>query len=123
VARLSGHTRWFYNQAGGNGVANPDAEFSEGPSIFERITSLREQPEDDTETGAFQELTNLSKSVMTALGESDLEANPRVALFFQELNTIDQELRQYQAIREEIRPLLQLSAFADSFNVEWLAIA
>lgn len=123
VARLRGHTRWFYNQAGGSGVANPDAEFSNGPSIFERIEGLRGRELETEDRNPGRELAAPSDSIVTAIREGDLEANPRVALFFQELRSIEREVRQYELIGEVIRPLMVVSAFAELFNVEWLTIS
>lgn len=123
VARLRGHTRWFYNRAGGDGVANPDAEPTEGPSIFERIEKLRGQGTASEDGNPGRELYALSKSIVTALREGELEDNPRAALFFQELGNIEREIRQYEQIGDAIRPFMEVSAFAESFNVEWLTIS
>ena len=111
-------------------MANPDAEFSEGPSIFERIERLHGQQgeseglqEEGDDTSPSRELSYLAKSIVTALEEGALDDNPRVALFFQELGAIEREVGQYEQIGEVMRPLLQVSAFTESFNVDWLTVA
>lgn len=122
VGRLSGHERWFYNQPGGNGVPNPDASFSEGPSLFARIEAMRESLSVGETNDRYGGLSKLAESITTSLRNEALVANPRVALFRQELQFIDEELRSAGDNREVVRAFLQVGTFADHFNLKWSTI-
>ena len=128
VARLAGHSKWFYNVPGGNGVANPEAEFFEGHSLYQMIDQLRKnqvsgQP-GTSEGRADEELRLLSKEIISSFDDkSGLNENPRVALFFEEMRTIDHEVRQFEQLGEPIRVFLYVAAFARIFNLEWFTIS
>jgi hypothetical protein len=137
VTRLRNHTKWFYTQAGGDGVANPESEFSKGPPLYTKIENMRESADARQDASPATELSILSKNVITALSQDGLEGNPRVSIFFQELRSIDEELRMLERIRTEgtanpnrersigeaTRNYFTVAAFAKTFNIEWLVIA
>lgn len=122
IRQLTGHSKWFYNCPGGHGVANPDPEFSEGRSLYEIIRGLLTEQSNATETDTARELIDVSKIVIGALDDGRLHDNPRVALFFEEIRGIDQELSQFEQIGEPVRALFRMSAFARLFNLEWYLI-
>lgn len=123
AVRLQGHSKWFYNQPGGNGVPNPDVEYSEGPSLDETIAKLRASQEGTQDASASRRLAELSKTILSALREEELAENPRVALFLEEMSILERELSSLEVLREEVRNFHQVAAFADWFNVEWFTIA
>lgn len=122
VRQLTGHSKWFYAGPGGNGIANPEPEYSEGHSLYEIIRALQQQQSSISDTNAATELSDLSRTVLAALDSSQLHDNPRVALLFQEIRAIDQELSQFEQIGEPVRALLRMSAFTRFFNIEWYTI-
>lgn len=128
VARLNGHSKWFYNGPGGDGVANPEAEFFEGNSLYQLIDQLRRnqtsQESNASENQAYEELQSLSKELISSFEDTaGLNENPRVALFFEEIRTIDYEVRQFEQLGEPIRVFLHVAAFARIFNLEWFTIS
>ncbi len=127
ATRLTGHSKWFYNTPGGNGVANPEAEFSEGTPLFEMIEQLRKnqnEPADMSGRRAYEELSSLSKEIISSLDvKSGLVENPRVAIFFEEIRIIDREVKQFEQIGEPVRVFLYVATFARVFNLEWFTIS
>jgi hypothetical protein len=123
VLRLRGHSKWYYNQAGGNGVANPNAEPSKGPSLDETIEKLLLGEEGAQTTKTSDNLAELSKTILSAIHDGGLKDNPRVARFFEELRLVERELAGLEVLGEEIRNFYSVAAFTEIFNVEWFTIA
>ena len=122
IRQLAGHSKWFYDCAGGNGIANAEPEYSEGRSLYEIIRALQQQQSSDFEIDATREILNLSNTVVEALDVRELHDNPRVALFLQEVRVIDREISQFEQIGQPVRALLRMSAFTQFFNLEWYTI-
>lgn len=122
IRQLIGHSKWFYDQPGGSGIANPEPKFSEGHSLHDIIRILQQQESSASEGDAARELVDLSKTVVAALDDRELHDNPRVALFFQEIRGLEQELSQFEQIGEPVRALFRVSAFTRYFNLEWYTI-
>jgi len=77
-----------------------------------------------SEGRADEELRLLSKEIISSFDDkSGLNENPRVALFFEEMRTIDHEVRQFEQLGEPIRVFLYVAAFARIFNLEWFTIS
>lgn len=122
VGRLNGHQRWFYNQPGGDGVPNPEALYSRGPSLFARIQAMRDSRPVDGANVRYGGLLELAENITTSLQDKAPITNPRVALFQQELHFIDQELRSSKTNQEFMRAFLKVGTFADHFNLKWFVL-
>lgn len=121
VSFLTGHSRWYYDVPGGTGMANPNPEFHDGPSLEQIIERLHANREGESDNAA-EQLRNLSKSVIDALHVGS-ERNARVAFYFDELRAIQRELQPYEQLGELVRPFFEVSAFTGIFNVEWFSVA
>lgn len=123
AVRLREHEKWFYDRPGGNGVANPEAEPSHGPTLDERIEKMRSSQESSQNADASSYLAELSKTILSALDNDKLADNPRVSLFLQEVRTLEKELSSVELLSEEVRYFYHVAAFAEWFNVEWFTIS
>ena len=83
---------------------------------------MRESRLVDETNDRYGGLSKLAESITTSLRDETLVANPRVALFRQELQFIDEELRSADDNREVVRAFLQVGTFADHFNLKWSTI-
>jgi hypothetical protein len=120
VGRLSGHNAWYYQEEGSTGVANPNPERIEEPSLMDRLRHLVEedrsrfQPED-------LPLESLDGLIQAAVGDEQLAESFQRARYFDELQEIDRLTDEFD-IPPTGRAYLRVSAFAEMFGLVWFVV-
>jgi len=119
--RLREHKAWYYQKVGATGIANPEPESVEEPSLLERLRLLISETESSADTGEFQ-LESLSERILEVLGDERLPESFQRARFFDELDEINRLSEQFN-LPPTARAYLQVSLFADSFAMIWLVVS
>jgi hypothetical protein len=123
---LSNHEAWYYDAPGCKGVANPEVERIEGPSLQERIDAFVANAGTDTNSrnapGAG--IKELSASISEALSSEDVGDTSRTAIYFDRLREIDSYLAFQRPTRNEdfIRAYLAVDVFARTFQLQWYVL-
>jgi hypothetical protein len=119
IAKLKGHTAWYYDRLGGRGVANPDPEEMAGPDIFGLMDGLRQGADDD------YSLIGLSREIDESLFDVSGD-NPRRAIFYDRRNYVRAQLNQFDGpedtLNGEIGAFFDVAVFSEVFNLDWYVI-
>ena len=113
VSRLSGHSRWYYQQPGAIGVANPDPNKFDEPSLQERI---EKGIASSTKESSFSYIWSL---IQEAVDEPKLHTIPQLARFSNARLELERNLEPF-AIDEEIRAWADITLFCEVLGVLWL---
>ena len=121
VIRLRGHKGWYYQRQGAVGVANPDPELIEEPSLIQRLQHMINE---DALRPVIDELPleSLAEHVIAAVGNQRLPESFLRAQFFDELQEIDRLSEQFNLV-PTARAYMQVSLFADTFALVWLVVS
>jgi hypothetical protein len=117
IARLKDHSAWYFDSPGGSGVANPEAEFVDGPDLQTQLEIFYEQAPLEEPSS----LNNLSRVITSGIAELPDE-NPRKAIFFEHLRSLRTRLSELFIFGEEAQAFADVALFADEFNVRWYAV-
>ena len=120
VICLSGHTAWYYQEEGSTGVANPNPERIEQPSLMDRLRQLVEEDRTEFEPADLP-LESLDGLIQATLGDEQLAESFRRARYFDELQEIDRLTDQFD-ISPTGRAYLRVSAFAEIFGLVWFIV-
>ncbi len=118
VAKLTGHSAFYYDSPGGKGVANANPEDIEGPDIFGHLRGLENESGDD------YSLAGLSNSIEAGLREAP-DNNPRRSVYFDRRDTIRSQLYRIEAApreQSEASAFFDVAVFAETFNLEWYVV-
>lgn len=125
VLSLETHKAWYYNQPGTTGLANPDFELLDLPSLEFRVEELvrenqNQNERDLTPSGALQELV---RELQASLREDEqLLYQPRVAYLGEEWRRIETAAERMDA-PPALFSFLAIEAFCGVFHLSWLTIA
>ena len=125
VGALSGHRAWYYSEPGAVGLANPDYERIELPSLADRVRDLRRES-GRTELGAApsDQLASLSRAIRGAVQGAfeTAEADPRAAYLAQDWQDIASYTERFE-VPPAGRAFLEVMAFGHRYNLEWFTVA
>lgn len=123
IASLSGHSAWYYNQAGATGVVNQGYEAVQLPPLSDRMNTLRSRVEIAAEANTpSTQLPSLAAALRSVIREAaGLAEPPRAAYLSQEWDRIAAFTEATDA-PPVVTAFLQVDAFARFYNLLWLAL-
>jgi len=121
VDKLSGHEAWYYETPGAQGVANPNPENIEQPSLLDRLRTLYGESR-ALEGGDLTWLNTLSDEVIRSAGLAERSLAGVGAHFFDDLQTLGRIAEQ-----NDLSPVMlayaQINLFTERFDLNWLVVA
>lgn len=127
VVRLKGHEAWYYNEPGAVGIANPEPEEIEEPSLEQRITDLIEastreqraqQSQQQQPVPWQQTLKQLSGSIVEGLSSKELPDDEIRDEFFDQVERIQRDVEDFPEA-EVLQAFLTVDAFTDIYSLRW----
>ncbi|HWC61909.1 MAG TPA: hypothetical protein VHC44_19635 [Verrucomicrobiae bacterium] len=123
VSKLVGHKAFYYQVAGGNGVANADPTRIEGASLEEMLQHLAKGHSDTSQNNPRGELKNLGEEVYKMVIEKVSDENPRKALYMESLRHEERFAQGIEGPTEAIVGFLRVLTFSLAFNCEWFVVS
>jgi hypothetical protein len=122
---LVGHGAWYYDSPGCIGVANPQFERIEEPSLADRITSLTSNARPSSKDRVKLEinLERLARAVEASIQKETTGEASRIAVYFETARGIDNLVSSVGSEDVEIlRSYMKVAAFASIFHLQWFAL-
>jgi hypothetical protein len=122
VRALTGHKSWYYNQSGATGIVNQDFDFVQGPSLAERILSLKQDHAEIEDVSPSQHLSSLASDLRDVALDQPYEGSAvRSAYIATDLQNIESYAERYE-VPAAGRDFLRVTAITRRLNLEWYVV-
>lgn len=119
VNKLQNHSKWYYDSAGMDGMANPDFEYIEGGNLFEILTKSRKEIGEFNDIKRFENLIKLSDSILRVVEKEQNDFRATRFAYYNEI--IGEYLDSFDLSKENaVKSMMQIETFASLWKLDWL---
>ena len=119
ASTLKGHSKWYYDQPGIVGVANPDFEFINEEPLMNQIQSKRSETGDFNDNNVINNLQMISKAIRSVVENRSNDFQASRFAYYNDL--IESEIESFNMEGTKgLKDFMQIETFTYLWKLNWM---